>query len=402
MNIQSPYPNSNRTAPKEIAPDVWMLEGFLGNDFLRRPPSSNVFFCRDGETLLIIDTGNGNSSRENVLTFIEEMKGKGIKHLILMVTQGHFDHSGNNDLLLETGLDWQFLLPEPEFQVIALWNDLMKDFENIKKYEDIFRTMFPLKGMLAVIRITGMVSPGLATYIMGRFFKKLFSKSHTLAEGASPLKLEERVTMKIGSVTVKGWNIGRFFIIHDGAHSPGHICLYDPNNKLLLCGDVTIEINPAFFYSSMNKLIETAGLFCTMAEEGFIEIAGDSHRTRKCFTVLFKQLGLQAINDIQLIDYAMGKDQCIQFFSVFKSYYQQLKEEVLAAHARTGRATIGDIVKELLKSSNPAVKLKSAMIFPWIPSRMDVLVASVLKEAGAIPVKDGRKIVIDPVPMRMD
>lgn len=401
MNTQILYSENDGTDVREIAPDVWMLEGFLGNDFFGKPPSSNVFFLKDGEILLILDTGHGSSSRENILNFIEKMKKKGIKRLILMVTQGHFDHSGNNDLLLETGLDWEFLLPVPELPVIDVLNDFMKDLQNIKKYEDIFRTMFPVKGKTALIRVIGMFSPGLALNILQRVIKKQFSGCHTMAERACLLKLEDRVALKLGSVTVKGWNVGRFFIIHDGAHSPGHICLYDLSNKLLLCGDVTIEVNPAFFYSSMNKLIEATELFRTMAEEGFVEIAGDSHRTRKHFTDLSKQLRLQMFDDIQLIDYAVGKDQCIRFFSIFKSYYQQLKNEVLAAHARLGRATIDDIVKELTASSNPAVKFKSRMTFPHVPSRMDVLVASVLKEAGAIPVKVGRKIVIDPVGKRV-
>jgi glyoxylase-like metal-dependent hydrolase (beta-lactamase superfamily II) len=397
MSILLADQKNNGTDLKEIASGVWMQEGFLGNDFFGKPPSSNVYFLKDGETLFILDTGHGSPSRENILSFIEKMKNEGIKRLILMVTQGHFDHSGNNDLLMETGLDWEFLLPEPEIPVIDVLNDVMKDIENLQEYEDIFRTMFPLKGKTAIIRIMGMFSPGLAKYILRKVFKKQFSKCHTIAERACPLKIEECITMKIGSVSLRGWNVGRFFIIHDGAHSPGHICLYDPENKLLLCGDVTVEVNPAFFYSSINKLIEAIEQFIIMAEEGLIEIIGDSHRTRKYFTILSKQLGFQMLDDIQLIDYVTGKDECIKFFSTFKLYYQQLKQEVLTAHVRVGRATIDDIVKELAASSNPAIKLKAAMTFPQLPSRMDVLVASVLREAGAIPVKEGRKIVIDPV-----
>ena len=397
MKIPSNASQNQGTSPQEIAPGVWMLEGFLSNDFMGSPPSCNVYFLRDGETLLILDTGHGNSSREDILEFIKKMEKEGIQRLILMVTQGHFDHSGNNDLLMETGLDWEFRLPEPEFPVIDVFNDFLNDLGNLEKYENIYRTMFPLKGKTAVIRIVGMFAPGLAKIILRKVFRRQFSKCHPLAEKACPLKLKERMTMEVGSVTLTGWKVGRFFIIHDGAHSPGHICLYDPDNRLLLCGDVTIEVNPAFLYSSINKLIETTERFNTMAEEGFIKIVGDSHRTRKYFTILCKQLGFQMLNEIQLIEYAVGKDQCIRFFSTFHSYYQQLKKEVLAAHEKVGRATVGKIVKELEKSSNPAVKLKTALVFPQVPSRMDVLVASVLKEAGAVPVRERGKIVIDPV-----
>jgi len=40
-----------RSVVEEIAPDVWMIEGYLGDQFLTRPPSSNVYLLRDGDSL---------------------------------------------------------------------------------------------------------------------------------------------------------------------------------------------------------------------------------------------------------------------------------------------------------------------------------------------------------------
>lgn len=74
-----------------------------------------------------------------------------------------------------------------------------------------------------------------------------------------------------------------------------------------------------------------------------------------------------------------------------------MKKEILAAHHRIGRATIDDIVKELLKSDNKYIKFKASIKWPELPSRLDVTVAVVLNDAGAIPIEVNGKIVIDPI-----
>jgi hypothetical protein len=100
---------------------------------------------------------------------------------------------------------------------------------------------------------------------------------------------------------------------------------------------------------------------------------------------------------MQLVDVARGGDECAAFFRTFEDYYSQLREEVHRAHERTGTATVGEILEELSASRSPSVQLKRAMLFPEFPSRMDVLVAAVLKEAGVTPRREGKRIVLDPV-----
>jgi hypothetical protein len=60
---------------------------------------------------------------------------------------------------------------------------------------------------------------------------------------------------------------------------------------------------------------------------------------------------------------------------------------------------VKDIVKELSGSVNPAVQFKQAIPWPNIPSRMDVLVSSILKEAGVKPRREGKKIILSPAVM---
>lgn len=382
---------------KEVLPDIWRLGGYMSDDFFFKAPSSNVYILRDQETLYIVDPGKHSNYKKEILKLASVFKKNGVNRIVLLITQGHFDHDLNNDVVCETGLEWKFYLPEDEIPTMDTVDDFMNDIDHLAQYEDVFQTMFPENGICLIFRETAKKSPFLAEVMLKLLVTASIGKGNNMADKATILKAGERTTMKFGSVSLQGWQLGRFFLIHDGTHSPGHICIYDPVNKLLLSGDTTVEINPAFLYSSMNKLIEITGKYRTMAEEGYIEYAMDSHRSEKYMTELLNNLDTKAVDNIQLIEYAKTAEECEVFFSFYNTYYSELKKEVFAAHSRAGRATVGEIVAELLKSDNIYVKFKAAMEFPKVPSRMDVLVAQILLEAGAVPLKAGGKILIEPV-----
>lgn len=382
---------------KEVLPDVWRLGGYMSDDFFFRAPSSNVYILRDQETLYIVDPGKHSNYKNEILKLVDMFKMNGVDRIVLLITQGHFDHDLNNDVVCETDLDWKFYLPEDEIPTMDTVDDFMNDIENLGQYEDVFQTMFPETGICLIFRETAKKSPFLAEVMLKLLVTASMGKGNNMADRATILKTGERITKEFGSVSLQGWQLGRFFLIHDGTHSPGHICIYDPINKLLLSGDTTVEINPAFLYSSMNRLIEITGKYRTMTQEGYIEYVMDSHRSEKYMTELLNNLNTKAVDSIQLTEYAKTAEECEAFFSFYNTYYSELKKEVLAAHSRAGRATVGEIVAELLKSDNIYVKFKAAMEFPKVPSRMDVLVVQILIEAGAVPFKAGNKILLDPV-----
>src|SRR4030042_4213646 len=86
-----------RSFTREIAPDVWMLEGYISDYFLLKPASSNVFLLRDGDSLLMLDTGTYPFYRARMLELMRRYRADGVKRINLMLTQGHFDHASNND-----------------------------------------------------------------------------------------------------------------------------------------------------------------------------------------------------------------------------------------------------------------------------------------------------------------
>ncbi|OPJ54618.1 MBL fold metallo-hydrolase [Clostridium oryzae] len=384
-------------ASKEILPDVWMIGGYIANDFFRKPPSSNVYILKDKNTIYILDPGKYKCYKKKIIELVNMYKEKGVNKVVLLITQGHFDHDTNNDVVLNTSLPWEFYLPEEEVPTMKSVDDFMKDIELLSKYENVFQTMFPKSGLSAIFRGIAKISPNTAKTLLKLLIKVSMGTSNHLADKAIILKAAQRIKKDFGSVSLYGWELGRFFIVFDGAHSPGHICIYDPINKLVLSGDTTVEVNPAFCYSSLNRLIDITGKFETMADEGYIEYAADSHRSNKYMSAFIKSFNTKAVNDIQLTEYAKTGVECKNLFHFFNEYYREMKREVILAHSKIGRATVGQIVDELLKSNNKYIKFKAALIFPQAPSRMDVLVVQTLIEEGAAPIKVGNKIFIDPV-----
>jgi glyoxylase-like metal-dependent hydrolase (beta-lactamase superfamily II) len=384
-----------RSFVQEIAPDVWMLEGYISDYFLIKPASSNVFLLRDGDSLLLLDTGTYPFYRERMLELMRRYRADGVKRINLMLTQGHFDHASNNDVILESGLDWRFLLQEPEAKVLDFLSDWMADFRNLEQLYNIY-SQFDTHGPTALVSLASRLSVGLARSMLQANFKLMFMGIRSLSSQATILPVEAKVKRSFGQVELEGWEVGRFFAIHDASHTPGHISLYDPENKLLLSGDVTVEINPAFYYSSLEKCITTCGQFRRMAEEGYIEIATDSHRSTTFFPDVMRTLKLTPFDEIELTDVARGREECTRFFQVFEDFYSRLRDDVLDVHAHMGEATIPEITEELRSVDEPAVNLRKAMRFQRIPGRLDVLVAVVLKEASATSRREGDRVLFSP------
>lgn len=405
----------SRSRVQEIAPDVWQIEGCIGLSFFLSPPSSNVYILADGEMLFMLDSGIHPFYRSRILEVLRRYRRKGAKTLVLMDTQGHWDHTLNNDVILEAGFDRvRFLLPEPEVPIIETPTHWLSDFRNLEFYCDPYRDWTPLlreieqfarsfptyhdeayQDVWRSILALGNDPNGPAFRCAIRLFldRIVLPGKRTLAEYADVLTLEGREERRFGDTAFHGWQVGRFFIIHDGSHSPGHVCLYDPLNRLALTGDVTVEINPPFYDSSFEKCIHTAAGLRRMAEQGFIALASDSHRSKTWFPNVIQGMEIEPLHPAELEDVVRSQDECVGFFRAFENFYGDLRDETLAAFTRLGEATIPEIVAELFKSDTKAVKFKKALPFP---SRPEVLVVDILKDNGFTRRVDGDRILFSP------
>ncbi len=391
---KGPIKEFQRSRVMEIAPDVWEIEGYIGTNFLGNPPSSNIFILRDDESVLLIDTGTYQFYREPMLEVLRKFKEDGATSLILMLTQGHFDHVSNNDVIHEAGYkNVRFLLPEVEYPLCDLVGHWTGEFEEMQEKTHNPFAMMPMKGRSILFRFINAISTRLASKLLKWYLSRMFDGIDTLKDEAEILTPNSRIKKTYGDVEFLGWEVGRFFIIHDGTHSPGHCSFYDPKNKLFLTGDATLEINPAFFNSSMTKCIEMMGRFAQFAEQGYVELATDAHRSSIWSKDLMDHTKREPLSPLQTYDMYKGKEQCAAYYRFFENYYKVITQEVLEALSRLGEGTVKQIVKEFKKTEKEEAKLKIAFTFPEVPSRLDVLVAVVLTE-NKIPVRrEGNKII---------
>ena len=366
----------NRSSVVEMAPDFWRLEGYSGYPFKEKKSSPNVYIMRDEDTLYLLDSGLYAVYRERILKLFQKYFDEGIKKLILLHSHCHFDHVANNDIILEANFpEVRILIPEPELDVIDLKRNMLGDQEELEEYYDPYSFEF---------------------WINGDEMDDLLRGVRTMAERAECLPLDSQVKKRIGDIELVGWEVGRFFAIHDGSQTPGHISIYDPKYKILLVGDLTLEINPPFMHSSLQASIDILGKFIRIVEQGHVEQIADSHRSAIFSPAIYEGCKVESLHPVMFTPIARGKDECIQFLRVFEFYYTQLKDETIIAHARLGEATVPEIVEELKKSINPAVRNKLAFSYPNRPSRIGVLVARVLKETKAVSRKENDKILFTP------
>lgn len=377
----------------EVSPDITMIEGYISDNFLFKPPSCNCFVLRDSDMVLLVDTGTYPFYREHILDQLRKHRAEGARRLILMLTQGHFDHVANNDIILEAGYDEvRFLLPQAEVGTVDLHHHWTGDFKAMLEYYDPYRQM-PMSFPTAVINLAGRVSTRLAQALLSSNCRMLFRGINTMADRAEILMPDSRVKKAFGDLEFMGWEVGRFFAVHDATHSPGHLSFYDPKDKVFITGDATLEINPAFFDSSLYRCIEMVGKFRRFAEQGYVETAADSHRSSIWSLRLADSMRYEPISPAQTVDMARGKDECVAFYRFFEEYYTALRDEVLGTLSRLREATVPEMVEEFEASLEPHARFKTAAAFPKIPSRVDVLVANVMKEAGIPRRREGERIV---------
>ena len=408
-----------KTRVMEIAPDIWELEGYAGTIFFLEPPSGNIFIMRDGDMVLMMDTGHHGFYREKILKVLRKFVKEGAKELILVLSHGHWDHGKNNDIIYEAGYESaRFLLPQPELHTINIPSHMLGDWDKVIEYFDP-GVMLP-EGLKVFVRwaknfpeynnpqyeetwkiiealppeydrartrtaweslLTNVLCPDLSTYMIDK---------------AELLSLESREKRCIGDVEFLGWPVGRFFAIHDASQSPGHICIYDPLNKLMITGDATLELNPPFFDCDVNACIDICEKCLRMAEQGHIVLASDCHRTSQWWPRSLAAWGLEPLDPIELVDVARGQDACIAFYRMWVDYFSELKEETLLAHSRIGEATVLEIVEELYKSTNKNMIFKLGLTMPNVPSSPGMLVAKILAESHATRRVDGERTLFTP------
>ncbi|MGE5397300.1 MAG: MBL fold metallo-hydrolase [Chitinophagales bacterium] len=382
----------------EIADEIWMIEGYVSYDFFSDNPSSNVFIMRDREMVLLVDSGLYPYYREIILKILNKCKKNGAKELVLVLTQGHFDHAGNNDVILEAGYDKvRFIFAEEEMKTVNFAQYFYDDIVAQEKYYDPYLIFPPTEMPGVLFHALTPVSKDAVRTIMRLVGTAMVMGVETLADRAELLTSKTKVIKKFGEIELAGWEVGRFFLIHDGGHTPGHISIYDPLNKFLMMADTSQEINPPFLDASMQKLLSSVKQYKSLAEQGFIETVTDSHRSSlwlsKVIEKVVEKVDAEPLSRLQLLDCIYGQKDVLGFLNIWEEYYQAIINETLASLTVIGEGTASQVAAEFKKTTNRAAKMKAALSWPNLPNRLETMVCIVLREAN-IPYRIENDLVV--------
>jgi len=326
----------------KISEDFYMFQGGIGLRRMPLPSYCNTYLLKDENTLILYDTSAFEDIRSEMLKIIKEYEHTCSKFYLI---NGHADpdHIANNDIIDDVKIgEKHFLIHEdgiPRLKRKRRWR--------------------------------------------------------CMPEIAEPLRDSEKETITIANIDLQGWRLGNIYLIHDASHVKEHICLYDTQRRALLVGDITGEYNP-MLNSKTNRLIEYCDVFARMAEEGYIKIVGDGHRSRDAYEQVFLKYELDPFTQFQTSNYIQGKNAIIEFFRGFSEYYREIRDTILEVHKNLGSATIKDIIGELRKSQSQAIQMKLTLEFPRFLSWIRYTVTSVLREAGAKRRKIGKQTYFEP------
>jgi len=265
-----------------------------------------------------------------------------------------------------------FLLPEVEVPTIDLYHHWTGDFKAMLEYYN------PIANSPCCSRLRRSASPQgcrRARPIPARKQPQDALRGiNTLADRAEILALDKRTEWKFGDVTFRDGRSGAFLAIHDATHSPG-TSRSTPRTRSPH-GDATLEINPAFFDSSLERCIGAMGDFRHFAEQGYVESATDAHRSSIWAWELARAFDYEPLHPIQTVDIARGREECISLYVLFEDFYVALKREVLDILAR---ARGGHGCRRWWRSSRAPgtpCAIQDGHGLSQAPVRVDVLIAN--------------------------
>ncbi|HEY5333760.1 MAG TPA: MBL fold metallo-hydrolase, partial [Solirubrobacterales bacterium] len=202
---------------ERIQPGIWRLK-------LPCPwpgvPHGNAWAVQRGAGLVLVDTGVGGPGRLRMLDIALAQSGFGVDDIELVVcTHAHSDHYGLAASICEqTGCE---LWMHPKWEHIRLQAD---------------DPQMALERRLEVGRMSGV--PGVA---LDRYRNERTDRSEDEIDG---IRAPDREL--VPGVEVET-DIGTWQVIETPGHAPSHVCLHQPERKLMLSGDHLLGRTVMFF-----------------------------------------------------------------------------------------------------------------------------------------------------------
>jgi glyoxylase-like metal-dependent hydrolase (beta-lactamase superfamily II) len=201
---------------EEIVPDLYRNEIPLPNSPLK---SLNSYIVRGEDRFLIIDTGFNREECQNEMNVSLQKLGVDLNKTDIFVTHFHVDHIGLADSLATENS--KVYLNETEAH-----HPVFQD-NNLSGYQQKLLDVYVANGFPAESARISLESHPARKYGLKR--KRAFSV------------VKDGDIMEVGDF--------HFQCIATAGHSPGHMCLYEPNRKILVAGDHILgDITPNIAY----------------------------------------------------------------------------------------------------------------------------------------------------------
>jgi len=190
---------------------------------------ANVVLHRSGDTLYLIDTGDTESFREHLRAAVERLRP--FRRVVLINTNGHVDHIGNNDLAYALGA-------ERVDHFISV-NDVPTLRDNIRYFAESFE------------RVAPYVDLGKSPTAYSNDLVSLFSPVAPNMETVRVLESLPLEALEIGEQIFPGWRFGEdLYVMKSHGRTAGQVVVYIPAAKLLHLSDETNSYFPPWHDSS--------------------------------------------------------------------------------------------------------------------------------------------------------
>lgn len=225
-----------------------------------QPDVANVVLHRVDDTLFMVDTGVTAEFREALKSAVD-LVGPWSR-LVVLITHGHPDHVGNNDLVdelaEERGIQAELVVPAA-------------DVAQMRDPQSYWKTSFDRLAGLAPLP----AAPGLVALKITSLFQpyRPFSRHTRTYEQTAP----EAITIGGRRFTGWSWADGAVSVLRSQGHCAGHVVVYLRDNQLLHLGDEVNGPCPVMHDADQQRLtdIQTAAL--DLIDGGVVTHLTDGH-----------------------------------------------------------------------------------------------------------------------------
>lgn len=365
----------------ELAPGALMCRGDAPDNNLLYPQISNCFVVREGDSLFVVDTGAKSEIRKALIDAVNRLKD-GAKTLYLINTIANVAHFSNNDAITGLkGFDKIVHLVHEKGEACFDYVNYNMDILRVSdRYFDVFEG--PPPPWRVFTRLLGIGSREKGIQRMNSILLKKYGDVNPSFDTVTFLKEETEESIELGPVTVHsmsvsgeavsidlaplkvdGWRLEGAIIIHTGAPSPDHMMVFFPKKKLLLVGDLTVEMFPHLPEKSTgSKMVESMNWVMEMNKEDLIDKMADSHHPGP-------MAGHEAIN---------------RFLGGLTKDKKAFKEALLSIMKPGKKITVKEIYRELrhIRFENPVVDRFIEFQFPKSPIFLKNIIVNILLQSG--------------------